>query len=221
MKFISQILKLANNKVTVMLSMGIDSIAVAHFIKTKYPKIELNCWHYNHNLRQQNILMREMFLKFCKDFNIKEEYNSRDLFQEDNSEASLRKDRYKALAYNKFRYPTIICCQHLDDAVESHFMNFCNGVEEYLPIPLITKHEYEKSEMVVIRPFILNTKEEFRKYIIDNNLSKYVVEDETNIDEKYRRNWVRNNILPQIKDKGINIETIVRKKYNKWIEENL
>jgi tRNA(Ile)-lysidine synthase TilS/MesJ len=60
-----------------------------------------------------------------------------------------------------------------------------------------------------------------RKYISDNKLESYIVEDETNVDEQYRRNWLRNNLIPQINEKGYNLKTVVRKRYEKHIKEKL
>jgi tRNA(Ile)-lysidine synthase len=213
MRFIPQILKLANNTVTVACSGGVDSIAIAAFLKIHYPKIDLKCFHYNHNLREQNEIMADSVFTFCKDFNIRWDtsYRSQD---EKEDEASLRTLRYKAMAGLGY----VITGHHIDDACENYMFNCLNGVPEYLPIPLVT--EYNDFDLTVIRPFILNEKEEFRAFVKEHNLEKYVVEDETNTDESYRRNWLRNNLIPQISEKGYNLKTIVKKRYEKHIKEN-
>lgn len=200
------VLKKANNKVTVALSAGSDSVAVAHFLKTRYPKIDLKCFHFNHNLRPQNKLMEEKAEEFCDDFGILCVAAMR-LYSEDTSEATLREERYRNMA----GMGTVITGHHLDDAVESYLYNCFNGVPEYLPIPLET--DYKDIGLKVIRPFIISNKKEILDYIKENSLEKYVVEDETNSDEKYRRNWLRYSIVPQINDKGYNLQTIVRKRY--------
>ena len=222
MKFISKILKLANNELTVPLSGGVDSLAVAHFIKTKCPKIKTKAMHFNHRLRPQNLEMEISCRKFCQEFSIPFLVKSRWEPDEDKhpeasdmtySEATLRHLRYKAMEGLGY----VVTAHHLGDACENHFFNFCNGVEQYLPIPVFTI--YETGDLNIIRPFILNSKEDFRKYATENDLNRFVVEDETNKDNKYRRNWVRNEILPLI-DKNYNLETIVRKKYIKYIMDN-
>lgn len=213
MRFIPQILKLANNKVTVACSGGVDSLAIAAFLKIRYPKIDLTCFHYNHNLREQNEIMADSVFTFCKDFGIKwnSEYRVGDTKTD---EATLRWLRYKAMSGLGY----VITGHHLDDACENYMFNCLNGVPEYLPIPLVT--EYKDFDLTVIRPFILNEKEEFHAFVKKYNLKKYVVEDETNTDEQYRRNWLRNNLLPQISEKGYTLKTIVKKRYEKYIKEN-
>jgi tRNA(Ile)-lysidine synthase len=205
---INRILKLANNKVTVACSSGVDSIAVAHFLLTKYPQIDLSIFHFNHGLREQNDLMQEKVKNFCDHFNI----TSHTVKNDDSrlkSEADLRHARYGAMRQLELGY--VVTAHHLDDACESHMMNFLQGNEEYVPIPPMTV--YESANLVIIRPFILNKKQELYDYAVKNNLIQYVVEDETNKDNTVRRNWIRNVILPQFIEKGYNLYTIVRKKY--------
>jgi len=212
MKFLMSVLKKAENKVTVALSSGSDSIAVTHFLKMKYPKIKLRCFHFNHNLRAQNELMQSRANAFCGDFDIPI-YSVRRIESRDNSEASLREARYRSMA----GFGTVVTGHHLDDAVESYLYNCFNGVPEYLPIPLET--EYPDIDLKIIRPFIISDKNEILGYIKENNLERYVVDDETNTDEKYRRNWLRYSIIPQINDKGYNLRTVVRKRYLEYIKK--
>lgn len=217
MRFIPQILKLANNKVTVACSGGVDSLAIAAFLKFNYPKIDLRCFHYNHNLREQNEVMADSVFTFCKDFDIRWIGAHRHGNHSDKvNEASLRTLRYKSMENNELGY--VIIGHHIDDACENYMFNCLNGVPEYLPIRLVT--EYKESNLTVIRPFILNEKEEFRAFVKEHNLEKYVVEDETNTDEQYRRNWLRNTLIPQISEKGYNLKTIVKKRYEKYIKEH-
>lgn len=210
MRFLSRIIKeVGNHRVTVALSAGCDSVAVAHFLKTKYPRRDLNCVHYNHSLREQNETMSATVEKFCKDYKIpliihKREHNP----NHDLSEAGLRTLRYESFK----NLGAVITGHHLDDAVESYLFNCFNGVPEYLPIPEITK--YENLNFTIFRPFIISTKDDFKDYIRKHSLEEYIVEDETNKDQKYRRNWLRHQIVPEI-EKYYNLRTIVKKRYQK------
>lgn len=226
MRFISKILKLANNDVCVAISAGIDSLACLHWLKTKYPRIALRAFYFNHRLRPQNLQMEISCRKFCQEFHIGLIVKERkeDGFLWDNnvfppsdkfSESDMRKCRYEAMEGLGY----VVTAHHLNDGVESYLMNCFNGVPEYLPIPLVTVWN-DVENLNVIRPFILNTKEEFREYAAENNLNRFVVEDETNVNTIYRRNWIRQDIIPTVNGKGFNLETIVRKKYLKYIEDN-
>jgi tRNA(Ile)-lysidine synthase TilS/MesJ len=46
-----------------------------------------------------------------------------------------------------------------------------------------------------------------------------VENDETNKDESYRRNWLRNNIIPQINEKRYNLQTVVKKRYHIYLNK--
>lgn len=206
MKFQSKILKLANNNVTVALSMGVDSLAVCHFLKTRYPRMNVKAIHFNHNLRSQNFDMEAKAIKFCAAMQIPLTVKRRDRYtQKGESEAELRSYRLKAFTGHGF----IVTGHHLDDACESYLMNCLKGHPDYLPIPVKTEFD----NFTIIRPFILTTKESMEQYIIHHDLGRWVVEDETNTDENYRRNWVRHTMLPEIKENGYNLQTTVRKRY--------
>jgi tRNA(Ile)-lysidine synthase len=211
MHYLMPILKQANNKLTVALSAGVDSVAVAHYIKHRLPRIDMKCFHFNHRLRPQNDEMAANAVKFCKEFNIELIHKESD--SNERSEAGLRTARYKAMAGIGY----MVTGQHLDDAVENYAYNCFNGVPEYLPIPLVTP--YNAFNLTVIRPFILNTKQDFIDYVENHKLQKYVVEDETNTDESIKRNWLRHSIIPAINSNGYNLSTIVKKRYYKWIKE--
>lgn len=221
MNAISSVLKLANNKITVALSGGIDSIACAFFLKTKFPKINLTCRHFNHKLRPQNDDMEIMCRKFCHYAQIPFSLGVRDTTIDTTidtkpSEAALRELRYHSM--RELGY--VATAHHIGDAVENYLFNCLNGHPEYLPIPLYTVYTQDGYNLNIIRPFILNSKQDFRDYCEKNDLLQFVVEDETNTDTKYRRNWLRNDIIPVVKNKGYNLETIVNKRYQKYIKEN-
>lgn len=213
MRFSSKIIKKANNKITVALSSGCDSVAVTHFLKTKYPKIELKCFHYNHNLRNQNLKMVKKAEKLCSDLDIPLTVKMRDSSHMNASEADLRALRYGAMAGMGY----VLTGHHLDDAVENYLYNCFNGTPEYLPIPLET--EYKDLGLTILRPFILSSKIEIENYIKNNKLEKYVENDETNKDESYRRNWLRNNLIPQVNEKGYNLQTVVKKRYHTYLNK--
>lgn len=182
---------------------GVDSIAAAHLLhRLGY---SFGIAHYNHNLRDQNNKMQIAVEQFAKDLGIEIQTETRIRAPITGSEeAKLREDR---LEFFKRLKSTIILCQHLDDAVESYVMNMLRGNPEHTPIPTWTN--LITSELT--RPFITNRKQSFIDYANNNDIMKYVVEDETNSDNKYRRNWIRNEVLPQFKMFGL--PKVVLKKF--------
>jgi tRNA(Ile)-lysidine synthetase-like protein len=204
--------KIKQQGATVALSSGVDSVSCVHFLATKFPKISLKCFHFNHQLRPQNDVMMKKAQELCKHLNLPFLVKNRQEHENDFSENGLRTIRYKAMS----GLGNVITCHHLDDAVENYLFNCFNGVSEYLPIPLET--EYIDFGLNVIRPFILNEKNELQEYAQKHNLMQFVEQDQTNSDQKYRRNWLRLSVVPLVQQ-NYNLKTIVSKKYKEKINK--
>jgi tRNA(Ile)-lysidine synthase len=123
-----------------------------------------------------------------------------------NVEHNLRNDR---LDFFRSLNHDIVLCHHLNDAVESYIMNMLRGCPEYIPIPTIT--QLDDSSYSIRHPFLLSPKENMMSYANSQKLNGYVIEDETNQDSKYRRNWIRNEVAPMFEKFGL--EKIVKKKF--------
>jgi tRNA(Ile)-lysidine synthetase-like protein len=181
---------------------GADSIAVSFYLRGKNPLLK----HFNHKFCKEDDEIEEKCRTFAKkfDFNIQVE-RSKEKYEKGSSEDWCRKQRYD---WFKELGGTLITCHNLSEATESYLMNCFAGHPEYLPIPLETVFGKTK----VIRPFILNTKEEINFFIKKNNLTQFVAEDPLNFDLTRRRNWVRMSLLPEIKLRT-NVEKVVKKRY--------
>lgn len=203
-------------EIWVSCSGGIDSIAGAHYLLKKL-KLQVKLFHYNHNLRDQNDEMEEAVRKFAADYNLP--IVVKKLTQMcGTGEAELRHNRYLTLQAVA-NQGTVVTCHHLDDCIESYLMNCFNGTPEYSPIPVSTKF----GDTQVVRPFLLTPKKVFSGYASAYNLDEYIVEDETNQDQKYRRNWVRHRARPVIEEHYPGIRKVVLKKvedsYRKFLYE--
>lgn len=202
---------------------GIDSIAVAHFLKhNKFIKHNYNFHsviHINHNYRKQNDLMENAVKKFCNYYRIlfiSIRLNHEEGFK-DFTEAYLREARLKAIEDYAKKYSTdsvYVTGHHLNDCVESYLLNCFRGHPEYNPIPSVTRFE----NYSICRPFILNTKKNLIEYCKKNDLMKFVVEDETNFKSQgSRRNMIRNEIVPILNRNQVGLEKIVKKNVEKRI----
>lgn len=199
--------KLCQDKLTVAVSGGVDSVAVAHFLHRRY---DIRVFHFNHKYRPQNDSMEESVVRFCKDHDIPCLLANRLDYQHignssTSKEAQARDCRLAAAS--DIVHGDLVTAHHLDDAIESYFMNFLRGCPAYAPIPAMT----EFGNINLCRPFLLTRKSDFSKYISDNNLRQYIVVDETNTDMSIRRNWVRHEVLPMISSKYPGLPKVVRK----------
>lgn len=184
----------------VAVSGGVDSIVGLHLLhRLGY---DVRACHFNHNFQSLNNVMQKSVEWICDDLNIPLRTEKRINRRIDsNVENELRKERLKF--FNSLDQK-IVCCHHLNDATENYTFNFLKGCPEYFPIQEDNGHN-------ILRPFLRNRKILFEEYAKNNGLMKYVVEDSTNNDLNYRRNWIRNQILPQFDSFGL--EKVVLKKF--------
>lgn len=206
--------KLITNRGPLMVccSGGVDSIAAAHFLIRANRMVSL--FHFNHKLRPQNDQMKEAVSDFAADMGVWGFFASAEKFpidDKDGLEAGAREARLKAIGSlsgwgNKF-----ILGHHLDDAVESYLMNCFNGKTDGWVIPPASNF----GNFTLYRPFLLTPKDAFREYAKRNGLEKYVIEDETNTDTSYRRNFVRNVIVPTLRPHYPGLHKVVAEKVKK------
>jgi tRNA(Ile)-lysidine synthase len=189
----------------VLVSGGVDSIAAAHWLKYVYRK-DFDVLHFNHNVQNANHEMEDSVRRFCSDFGL----NCVSIFNTQGgsnwTEASLREWR---LSHMRELCGSYVTGHHLNDAVENYLTNCLSGTPEYKPISELTNFP----TFSIYHPFLTTTKAEMISYVERMKLLEYIVTDPTNDDTKYRRNWVRNIIIPEIDKRNIGIETVVKKKF--------
>jgi len=192
----------------VAVSGGVDSIAVCHYLMTKGYNVKV--FHFNHKTSNVNEEMQNKVVNFALNFNLEFLVKNREDSLDNIStskEAALRSVRIKA--YNQLD-GNIALGHHLDDCVESYLFNCLKGNPEYMPIPHVTLLDNGFS---LFRPFMLVDKDLIVDYIKKNDLEKFVCVDPTNFDSNYgMRNWIRNELIPQISVRYKGLRTVVRKR---------
>ncbi len=84
----------------------------------------------------------------------------------------------------------IVTAHHLDDNIETVLMNFFKGTGIAGLRGILPK------QGKIIRPLLFATKEEIKKFAVENNLQW--VEDSSNESDKYSRNYFRHHLIPLI-----------------------
>ena len=89
-------------------------------------------------------------------------------------------------------YAAIITAHHANDAIETLLVNLIRGtgIKGLQGIPL--------KQNKVVRPLLFATKDEIKLYAIKNNLAYR--EDSSNQEIKYKRNFIRHQIIPRLKE---------------------
>ena len=208
--------------INVGVSMGLDSVVLSHFLAHS-PK-NLRMFNVNHmtpyghdvisNFRRYGEWLRN------RDFSTR---NGKKVTYGVLSKWGVDSSNFKEKEFREYRYSlfdsqfefsvepeALVMCHHLDDAVESYLMNSFTG-KKGLPIPEITK----RRNYNVVRPFLKTTREELVKYAESHNLMKWVMEDPSNKDLTYRRNWIRLDLRPKIEGVYGSLNNVVSKLYVK------
>jgi tRNA(Ile)-lysidine synthase len=109
------------------------------------------------------------------------------------SEEQMRKGRYTFLKSLKSNEDILVTGHHLDDRAETILLKMIRGT------PLAGVISFKVWNQEIFRPFLNETKVEILKYANENKLRW--VEDPSNKDEVYLRNWLRENWLKNLEEK--------------------
>jgi tRNA(Ile)-lysidine synthetase-like protein len=202
----------------VAVSMGTDSVAIYHWLKSRNYKV--TPIHFNHKLRPQNDIMQQ---KFCSAF----PYGLYGVSETNcKTENDCREERFKFFrklttrgewsSLNDDPPKFIVTGHHLDDYVENYLLNCFRGQPQYKPMSLLTKFP----TFTVLHPFLLTEKKDFIEFLVRNRLVEFTVEDETNTEIKgSRRNWIRNTIIPELTSQSISLKKYCKRRIDDDILE--
>jgi tRNA(Ile)-lysidine synthase len=220
----------ANDRVLVALSGGPDSVFLLHFLNkfNRKFKITTGALHINHMLRGKHSSADEDFCRtFCRTYKIvfySVKRNVRSFARKNkiSIEEAGRELRYKELEKfrKKFGYNKIATAHTCSDNTETVFINLIKGtgLKGISGIPVKRNN--------IIRPLISLTKDEVLLYLKYKKL--HYRTDITNAASEFERNYLRNEILPLIKNKlNISLDetifnsSVIFKNYLSWIESLL
>ncbi len=109
-------------------------------------------------------------------------------------EQSARALRYQCFfdAINNGKCDAVATAHHADDNTESVLLNLFrgSGIKGLTGI----KNDYDGK---ILRPFLSVTKQEIEQYLASNRIP--YVTDKTNLSDEYTRNYLRLNVIPEIK----------------------
>ncbi|MBQ8615110.1 MAG: tRNA lysidine(34) synthetase TilS, partial [Clostridia bacterium] len=180
---------------------GRDSITLLHYLNSI--KHELDCEvvaiNVDHGIRATSTFDTEFVMKFCKEHKIrayKFKGEALKVAKEEKLtiEQAARKVRYGIFetVHKKGLVDKIALAHHMYDQAETILLNILrgsglNGARGMEPI----------RDKIYIRPMLNTPRENVMAYIDEHGLE--YVEDETNKDNSYSRNYLRNVVLPALR----------------------
>lgn len=186
-----------NKKLVVATSGGPDSMVLLYVLKNN--GYDVVCAHVNHNLRKVSDDEYIFVEKYCKDNDIIFEGMKIDSYKNNRfTEDEARKKRYDFFEKVLIKYNTdiLLTAHHGDDLIETILMRLIRGsnLNGYKGFSKISKYK----NFTILRPLIFYTKKDIELNVKDNNIP--CVYDESNKSKKYRRNRIRLDILPVLKE---------------------
>lgn len=185
---------------------GADSMLLLYYLnelKKEY-NFKLSALHINHNWRgKESDLEENNCFNFCKNNSIDfyAERLSPEIKQDENS---ARVERYKLFSKyaKKFNAKAILTAHNSDDVIETFLYRLIKGTGTTgaLSIPEIR----DCGDFKIFRPLLNISSTAIRNKCQELNLNYNI--DSSNSDNKYKRNFIRNEILPQFKKINQNYE---------------
>lgn len=168
---------------------GVDSMALLDLLN-RQPDIELIVAHFNHGIRDDSARDEELVARAAKKHGLGFEVGRGKLGAKASEDAA-RKARYSFLAgvRDKHGAQAIITAHHQDDLIETAFINILRGSGRRGLSAI-------KDNPGVIRPLIDVPKEQIVAYAREHSLEW--LDDSTNTDTRYLRNYLRLQIVPRL-----------------------
>jgi len=207
--------KWPNSRFLVAYSGGLDSSALIHLAALILPRGQLGAAHLNHSLRGEDSARDQRFAETtARELGLPFLTESRNvaelaLDRRKGLEEAARRARYEFLkkAANDFQADFVLTAHQADDQAETLMLNLVKGAGPGGLAGIPPRRPLERPELTrapqsrpveVLRPLLYFTRSQLQTWLIINNLSW--AEDLSNQDPRYRRNLMRRDILPALRN---------------------
>jgi tRNA(Ile)-lysidine synthase len=186
----------AAGKYVVAVSGGVDSVALLDLLLER-GEYELIVGHVDHGWRRDSAADKSLVQKLAAEHSL--EFASIRLQPTKKSEANARQQRYAFLEQIRQEYAAaaIITAHHWDDRLETSIHNVLRGTNRRGLAPMLAADN-------LLRPLLGLRKTEIVQFAKDRGLNWR--EDSTNQDLQFRRNWIRHQLLPDLRRRNPNFD---------------
>ena len=185
-----------DSKLLIGLSGGPDSVCLLAILKILYPSQQIITVHIDHSLRlnspQDALFSQEISLKYCilENIIIKVDVNSyakKHLVSTEEAARILRYEAFHKIA-EEYKCNYIVTAHNKNDQAETVLMRIIRGtgIDGLTGIPVKRGN--------IIRPLISLSKKEILFYLHEKSINYCI--DETNAQNIYTRNKIRNHLIP-------------------------
>jgi tRNA(Ile)-lysidine synthetase-like protein len=184
-------------KLCVAVSGGADSMAALDFLSKNRDILVL---HFNHRTEFAD-KAEALVVDYCESKGFKYIIGS---LTEALPKGCSKEDFWRKQRYNFFNNNNdgrlVVTCHHLDDAVETWIFTSLHGKGRLIPY----------SRDIFIRPFLLTRKLKMENWCLNKEVP--YIEDPSNYDTKYMRNYIRHTLMPSALNVNPGLHKVVSKK---------
>lgn len=193
----------AHKKITVAFSGGKDSTVLLHCLLQKISSSRLNAIYINHQLQSNADSWGVFCRKFCEEHNVRFEEKRIDIKDTNRKgiEAVAREERYRALFASTSEDGVLVTAHHLQDQAETILFNLFRGtgLAGLSAMRFRKDRLFDNKSLMHYRPLLSVRLPEIIEYLHQHQLNW--IEDDSNEDQRFSRNFIRNALLPLISKK--------------------
>ena len=188
------------SSILIGLSGGMDSVVLLHYLSRNAVRYSwrLSALHVHHGVSQNADSWADFCTELCAQYQIPLHIEYVDIapLREHGMEAAARKLRYAAFAGQSCDF--VALAHHVDDQVETLLLQLLRGagVRGAAAMPQLSDRA---DSIPVVRPLLNCSRQEVLNYAAEHNLRW--INDESNVDDSYPRNFLRHRILPLLSEK--------------------
>jgi len=190
---------------TVALSGGVDSVVLLHLLYElqKAHRITLNAIHVHHGLSKNADKWVKFCEKLCRDLSVPLDVHYVKLPQKKSLgiEGEARQLRYEKLLQSKS--DLIVLAHHADDQAETFLLQLIRGAG----VKGLSSMAHFDDTRKLWRPLLKASRSDIEKYAKQHKLKW--IEDESNLNIDFDRNFIRSKVLPILKNRFNHIIKVI------------
>jgi tRNA(Ile)-lysidine synthase len=188
-------------RIAVALSGGLDSVVLLHAVVHSYPNTSIYAFHIHHGLQAGADRWLDFSEKYAQQLRVQFDFRLLHLKSSSNIEAQARAARYESLfdLCDQHSITDLLLAHHQNDQVETVLLQLLrgSGVAGLSAMPAQREAISPQGLRIrVWRPLLEESRDSLLAYAKKQRLKW--VEDPSNLDMKYRRNAIRNDIVPKL-----------------------
>ena len=209
----SKVLKIGLPKrIVVAFSGGLDSHVLLHlFSRLSSKEFDVRAIYVNHGLQDQAANWGMHCQKTCDDLEIPFESINVDIkiVKGESIEELARKARYKALYENMQDDEVLVTAHHKNDQAETLLLQLFRGagVQGLAAMPNSAVVKFKGKTYLHLRPLLSHSRESLEEYV--NAFQLKHIEDPSNRDTSFDRNFLRQEIMPLLRERWQGIDKAI------------